>query len=525
MANAIENFMSLSNAKKVTYILLTVMSVGAAVMLFQWANRPQYQVLYANLSQSDAASIMEKLSTSRIPYKVEGGGTILVASDKVYETRLELAGEGLPRGGEVGFEIFDDVGFGISEFTQRINYLRATQGELAKTIGWLSEIENARVHVVVPEKKLFSDEEEPRASVVLKLRAGRKLSQSQVQGIVHLVASSVAGLKPQRVTVIDTDGRVFTRSAEGEEFAALTSSQLDHQRSLESDIERRIQEILEPVVGKGKVIARVSAEVDFKQIEKTEERFDPNSVVVRSEQRNTEKSTGPQVAGGVPGVLSNMPGGEGEKGIQSSPPGSQRQNEVINYEISKTISRIVEPSGVVAKLSVAVLVDGNYEVISNPEGGEELKYSSRTDEEMAKFEDLVRGVIGFNAERGDKVEVVNIPFDTQEQVPDIEGVEKEGVADILLRYIPHLIRYGTIIFMSVILFLFVVRPLISALSKGGSTASPPESALPEALRALERGIEQKALAPTEDMKSHIIELASQDPQQAAQIIKVWLKER
>ncbi len=440
-----------------------------------------------------------------------------------------MAGEGLPAGGGVGFEIFDTTGFGVSEFTQKINYVRATQGELARTIGWLTEIDTARVHIVMPEKRLFaSDQDQTRASIVLKVIPGRRLNSGQVQGIVHLVASSVAGLSPQNVTIVDTGGKMLTKAMDDESGSALTSSQLEYQRSLESDMEGRIQSILEPVVGEGNVIARVSAEVDFTRIEKTEERFDPDGVVVRSEQKSVEKSTGGAMAAGVPGVLSNTPGEGDAQVVKSNPAGSQRQNEVINYEISKVVSKTILPSGIIKKLSISVLLNSKNETTTTDEGEVSSSYVARTEDEMKKFEGLIKGAIGFTSERGDTVAVINIPFESKADLSGMGEIKEEGMIEAVKGYIPYMIRYGTIIFLSIILFLFVLRPLINGIVKGGGgvvVGGPATDALPEALRALEQGIGQKAIAPTTEMKEKVIELARESPQQAAQIIKAWVKER
>ncbi|MBI5599110.1 MAG: flagellar M-ring protein FliF [Deltaproteobacteria bacterium] len=538
MANVVEKFMNLGTGKKATYLVLLAAAIGAAVVLFQWAGAPEYQTLYSNLSEEDAASIVEKLKENRIPYRIEGGGVLQVLAEKLYETRLTLAGAGLPKGGGVGLEVFDKSSFGMTEFAQKVNFVRGIQGELARTIGWLPEVETARVHIVVPEKRLFLEaEDKARASVVLKLKPGRKISSGQVQGIVHMVASSVNGLRPENVSVIDTTGAVFTRTGEAGSAAAATTAQLDYQKSLEKDIEARVQGILEPVVGAGKVIARVSAEVDFKQVEKTEERFDPESVVVRSEQRNKEKITGNGgggfASGGVPGVASNTPaGGQRPAQVLQAPAvsgaESQRQNEVINYEINKVVSRTVEPSGAVKRLSVAVLVDGSYAVTSAAGGKEEKKYVQRGPEDMKKFEGLVRGAVGFSAERGDKVDVINISFEspsagTEEVAAPAGMVEK--IKERLPSYLPVAMRYSTILVLAVFTFLFVLRPLISGIFKGGaSQASTEPYALPEAtMKALEAGLGRGA--STADMRQKVMELAKQNPQQAAQIIKAWVKEK
>jgi flagellar M-ring protein FliF len=246
------------------------------------------QVLYTQLTVEDAAAITSKLREMKVPYSIAGDGTtILVPSSTVYETRLRLASEGLPQGGGVGFELFDQRSFGMTEFVQKLNYRRALQGELARTIMQLAAVHTARVHIVLPEKSLFLDrQEKPTASVALKLIPGRRLSRDQVRGIAHLVASSVEGLDPDDVTIVDTSGQILSRQDENTSFLSQTEAQLTYQQTLEQNLEHRVQTLLERAVGKGKVLVRVTAALDFQHIERTEERFDSDNPAVRSEQRN-----------------------------------------------------------------------------------------------------------------------------------------------------------------------------------------------------------------------------------------------
>ncbi len=523
MANIIDSFIKMNNTKKVVYLILIAAGISAGVMLFQWAAQPEYQTLFSNLSSEDSASIIDELRKRKIPYKVEAGGVIMVPQEDIYETRIELAGSGLPKGGGVGFEIFDKSTFGMTEFTEKVNYLRALQGELSRTISWLSEVEMARVHIVVPEKRVFLENKDTaRASVIVKLRPGRNLRYNQVQGIVHLVSSSVSGLSPENVTIVDTEGNLLTRSTGGN-TGVLSPLQMEYKGMLEKRLESRIQDMLEPIVGAGKVVAKVSADIDFKRVEKTEERFDPDSVVVRSEQRSKEESSGGGAGGGVPGLLSNTPKGKGAKGVAAAIPKSKRQNEVVNYEISKIVSHIVEPSGLIKRLSVAVLVDGSYKTTKTPDGKENKEYLPRSEEEIKKFENLVKNAVGFVSERGDTVEVVNIPFESK---VDLNIGEAEGGANKdYSKYIPAIIRYVTILILSLLLFLFVLRPLISYVLKGGGSAGGLEAGLPEAIKALEEGLGQRSLPSSPaDLKQRVMELAQKNPQQAAKIIKAWVNE-
>ena len=269
-------------------------SIAGLIAVALWTQQPDMQVLFTNLNPEDAAGIVDKLKETKVPYETTGGGaTILVPSAQVHELRLQLATQGLPHGGGVGFEIFDRSSIGMSDFVQKLNYRRALQGELARTIAQMPEIERARVHLATPERRLFSnDENRARASVVVSLRNGQALAKTQVNGIVHLVSSSVEGLQVKDVTVVDGHGRLLSSAAGSDDAAGLTGSQLEYQRTVEKDIETRIQTMLERIVGVNKAVVRVSSILDFRKVETTEEKYDPNSQVVRSEQRGQEKATG-----------------------------------------------------------------------------------------------------------------------------------------------------------------------------------------------------------------------------------------
>ncbi|WDT80113.1 MAG: flagellar basal-body MS-ring/collar protein FliF [Candidatus Manganitrophus sp.] len=311
-------------ARKIALLLILAATVAGGVVLWLWVQKPEFQILYTNLSSEDAASVVAKLKEGRIPYELSADSTaVSVPAERVHELRLQMAGQGLPQGGGVGFEIFDRNSFGTTEFVQKLNYRRALQGELSRTIGQLAEVSKARVHLVVPERTLFSERKEPsRASVVVTLRAGKRLSEGQVQGIIHLVSSSVEGLSPQTVTVVDSHGQILSRPGDESSPVQMTSAQLDYQKHLEKEIEGKIQSMLETVVGTGKAVVRVTSLLDLRQVEHTEEKFDPDTQVVRSEQRAQEQLSGSSASAGssgVPGVLSNVPPGT-QAGPRPGPP-------------------------------------------------------------------------------------------------------------------------------------------------------------------------------------------------------------
>ncbi len=501
-------------------------SVAGLIALALWTQQPDMQVLFTNLNSEDAASIIEKLKESKTPYDTTGGGaTILVPTAQVHDLRLTLASQGIPKGGGVGYEIFDRTSIGMSEFVQKLNYRRALQGELARTIAQMPEVERARVHLAIPERRLFAAEQErPRASVIVSLRNAQMLSKGQVQGVVHLVASSVEGLQARDVTVVDGHGHLLSSTAQ-DETAGLTNTQLEYQRTIEKDIEGRIQSMLERIVGLNKAEVRVSSLIDFRKVETTEERYDPNGQVVRSEQRGQEKANGVNgMSGGVPGVQSNVPPGTEQEPTPTSSNATQTKNETVNYEISRTVSRIVEPIGSIKKLSVAVLVDGTYETpktagdaADKPAGEVVKKYIPRSEEDLKRIEDIVKKAMGYSAERQDQVQVVNVQFGFGPEEPASATVE--AVAETTQPWMPYM-RYvvGALLFL-LILF-FVVRPLIamlgvSSIEATAAEATPP--ALPASVGAVEASLESSA------SRAQIVDMARKNPDGTAVVVKQWLK--
>ncbi len=508
MKNIIENIKGWDTKKKLVFLTLLVIGLSAVILLITWAQSPTYQVLYTNLQPQDAGAIVAKLQEMKVPYKTNAT-SIMVPAEKVYDLRLQLASMGLPRGGGVGFEIFDKVGFGTTEFVQKINLKRALQGELSRTIRSLQEVEDCRVHLSIPEKSIFeTDQEAPSASVLLKLHPGVRLSKKQIVGITHLVSSSVEGLEPENVTIVDDRGNVL--STKEDELAMLTTSQLEYQQAVERDIEKRVIAILEPVVGKGKVRAKARVNIDFTKLEETKEFFDPDGQVVRSEQKLIEQKNTPSPQG-VPGVQSNLPGKRNTLSGSSSA-GSVKQTQTINYEISKIVSHVVNPVGEIKKLSLAVIVDGKYK---KDEKTGKSTYMPRTEEEIANYKELVKGAVGFSEERGDEIKVLNMPFKTE----NIE-LPKSPSADYS-RYIIPAARYATILLLSILAFFFIIRPLMAYLKTQPRRMAPVEPAQGTvAAQELEGPRAVKSLPPTDE----VIEWAKTNPQLAANIIRKWMEE-
>ncbi|HTF99353.1 MAG TPA: flagellar basal-body MS-ring/collar protein FliF [Nitrospirota bacterium] len=517
MADLSEQIRALPMRKLITLLFVAALVITAGILLITWLQKADQQLLYANLSEEDAGAIIQKLNEQKIPYTTSGGG-ITVPADKVYEVRIQLASQGLPAGAGVGFELFDKTSFTMSDFVQKLNYRRALQGELSRTIRSLGAVEQCRVHLVVPEKSLFMQKEEkPKASVLLKLHAGRRLSQNQVQGIVHLVASSVEGLDPNDVSVVNSSGEMLTAAVD--ENLAATTSQMDYQRNYERDMENKVITMLEPVVGKSKVKARVAASFDFTKSEKTEEKYDPDSQVARSEQRSQEKSTG-AVSGGVPGTSSNLPGKQQQPEVRTGTPSvAEKKNETVNFEISKTVSHIISPVGEIKKLSAVVLVDG---VMTAAQGAADKKYTPRSEDDLRQFEDMVKKAVGFSAARGDEVKVVNMPF---EIAPQEETGAAEKASSSFMPMVFLALKYIIPLIALIMLFLFVIKPLMSAVTAPLPMTRQP-AGMPAALPPSAAADMQRQLAPPEQSpRDQLIDWAKKNPKDAANLVKGWLDEK
>ncbi len=493
------------------------------VMVF-WARNEEFQLLYSNLSSEDASAIVTKLKEKRTPYKISAGGdSIMVPSKDVYELRLQLAGEGLPQGSGVGFEIFDKTSFGMTEFVQKLNYQRALQGELARTINQFAEVEQSRVHIVIPEKVLFKeDQKKTTASVILKLRAGKRLKENQVQGIVHLVASSIEGLDAADITVVDMHGNILSGGRDASPAAKMTTSQMEYQQNIEKILESRVQTMLEDVLGRNKAIVRVTTDMDFSQVERMEENYDPDSQVARSEQRTEESSQGAGLPSGIPGVQSNIPGAIPMMQTAGTPPRAQKTSETINYEINKVVRKVIEPVGKLKRLSVAVMVDGSYEETKGEKGEEGRKYIQRNQEDMKKYEDIVKTAIGFNQERGDRVEVTNIPF----EAIDIMAEKREMQAEARRQFWLSVIKYSLIGVVAALSFIFVIRPLLQWLTRIGAEMAPAE--IPKTVAELEAAMAEMPTPPKvtkEEFRNRVHEFTTEHPDRAAELLRKWLRER
>lgn len=523
LESLISNFQALTLGQRIGVVLVLALAIAAIPMLMLVGKEPELVILFSQLDSEDTRAIIQELGKQGVTYEVgEGGNTIQVPAERVHELRLRLASVGLPESAGVGFEIFDRTGIGVTPFTQQMNYRRALQGELARTISQISQVDRVRVHLVIPEKRLFASEQKPaQAAVVLTLKRGNPLSGTQVQGIVHLVASSVEGLDPGQVTVVDNHGEVLSQNS-ADEDAQLTATQIETQRRVEHDLEQRVQTMLDQVLGRDKSVVRVTAPLEFRQIEITEESFDPNSQVVRSENRSQEKviEQGSGAQTGVPGVRSNVPTELKATG-GSGPKEAKRKNETLNYEVNRKVSKIIEPTGAIQRLSIAVLVDGTYKAAEGADGQaedatSEKAYVARSEQEIQNLILIVKKAVGFSEERGDQIEMINVPF----EVPAVQEGEEGMTAGVqaFLATWGGFLKPVLFFFLGVMVLWFVVRPMALNLSKPSAKAVVlPRAGLPATVTEYEAQI-------SETPQDQAVKLAADNPASAAQVIRTWIKE-
>lgn len=542
---------------KIPLLIAAAAVIAIIVALMLWAKSPDYRVLYSNLSDRDGGDIVTQLTQLNIPYRfADTGGALLIPADKVHETRLRLAQQGLPKGGAVGFELLDQEKFGISQFSEQVNYQRALEGELARTIGTLGPVLNVRVHLAIPKPSLFVREQKsPTASVTLALQPGRALDDGQINAIVYMVSSSVAGLPPASVTVVDQTGRLLTQSdSAGRD---LNAAQLKFTNEVENRFQRRIETILAPMVGSGNIHAQVTAQVDFASREQTDEEYKPNQAAnqgaVRSQQVSTSEQLGGTNVGGVPGALSNQPSvtpvapievppatpaaGAGAAtntanaanrpavtttaAKQTATSSNSRHDQTTNFEVDRTIRHTQQQAGMVQRLSVAVVVNYGMDKAGKP--------IALSKEQLAQVESLTREAMGFSTDRGDTLNVVNTPFnatgeDTGNSLP---FWQQQSFFDQLL----NIGRYLLISLVAWILWRKLVRPLMekkqvadkatASVNSIVQTAQASETAkqTKEEL-ALRKKNQQRVSAEVQAQR--IRELADKDPRVVALVIRQWM---
>jgi len=523
-------------------------AIAIIVAMVLWAKQPDYRVLYSNVSDQDGGAIVTQLTQMNIPYRFsDTGGAIEVPADKVHELRLRLAQLGLPKGGAVGFELLDQEKFGISQFSEQVNYQRALEGELARTIETLGPVKSARVHLAMPKPSLFVREQKsPSASVTVNLAPGRAMDEGQISAVVHLVSSAVAGLPPGNVTLVDQSGRLLTQSnTSGRD---LNDAQLKYAADVEGRVQRRIEAILSPIVGNGNVHAQVNAQIDFDNKEQTEEQYHPNGnpseAVMRSRQLNESEQVGGPYPGGVPGALSNQPAPANNAPITANTPqnGQQNQNaqqttststannagprntqrnETTNYEVDRTIRHTKMNVGDVQRLSVAVVV--NYRTLTD---GKPLPLTA---DQLKQIEDLTREAMGFSQQRGDTLNVVNSQFNaTDESAGELPFWQQQAFIDQLMTAG----RWLLVLIVAWILWRKAVRPQLvrreeerKALLENAQTRQMPEEEAVEVRLSKDEQTQQRRAnqrLSAEVMSQRIREMSDNDPRVVALVIRQWM---
>jgi flagellar M-ring protein FliF len=507
-------------------VITGVIAVVAAMGLFSAIGNSKYamSVLFSNLSENDVSRIGDRLKGMSVPYQVSSNGSaILVPEDKVLDARMKLASEGLPSGEGVGFEIFDQQRFGESEFSEQVKYHRAIEGELARTISHLTGVQSARVHLVLPSTTVFSsNDQKASASIALHLKPGWRMKEDQVRGVVHLVASSVRGLNPENVIVVDDEGRRLSEGGDGSgSTTAVTDQNIAIHRQMERAKEEAAQQILDVALGPERSAVRVAANITFATEERTEEQYDPQAVATRSFQIVEERDGKSTITtGGVPGTVSNLPGGEAPLPGDSPGKSVDRRSETRNYEVTKVVRRAVEPVGRIQGLQVAVVVDGYWNVTKN-----QRKFTPRSKAELDRIKEIVASAVGLNATRGDRITIDCMPFAEKPKVKSSEG--SSGLEEIK-NYAAPLIPYlGGGVF--VLLLTFVISYLLQVGSRVAiSVAKAQQSNL-----ALENNsLRAQALAANTGGKSAESEqirllssnLANHEPEVAARVVRNWLTE-
>lgn len=522
--------------------------VAAIAVGVMWSRQPDYKVLYTNLSERDGGAVIQSLQQMNVPYKfAEGGGAVMVPSDKVAETRLRLASQGLPKSGTTGMELMDNQKFGISQFAEQVNYQRGLEGELARSIESIGAVQSARVHLAIPKPTLFVRErQKPTASVVLQLYPGRAVDEGQVAAITHLVSSSVPELTPKSISIVDQHGNLLSGSSD----RSMDATQLKYVQQVEQSYVKRVESILAPILGKDNVHAQVTADVDFASVEHTDESFKPNQdptrAAIRSQQTSESNQQGGSQVGGVPGALSNQPpaaavapvttpqpprqpgqpnppaqANQATQTAEKTGPSNSRRDATTNYELDRTVRHVQQAPGGVKRLSVAVVV--NYRSKVDAKGKPITE--ALTAKELAQIENLTKEAMGFSADRGDSLNVVNSPFTAENnkepevplwKQPQMIDLAKTGVGYVLLALLAVFLWFKV---ARPVLRKYTAPPVPATIESSESSAAdavlppPEEETNPEVLRLAAKYESDLAL---------VRDAAQRDPRLVASVIKTWM---
>ncbi|MCB1939557.1 MAG: flagellar M-ring protein FliF [Rhodocyclaceae bacterium] len=541
LQQTIQNFFDLPGRQKMAMLVALATAIALAVGVLLWSRTQDYAILFSNLEERDGGAIVTALQAQNVPYKfTPGGGAILVPGDRVHDIRLQLAAQGLPRGGMVGFELMENQKLGVSQFHEQINYQRGLEGELSRTIQAIGSVAGARVHLAMPKRTAFlRDDKTPTASVFVNLHPGRNLDTAQVAGIVHLVASSVPNMSNEGVSVIDETGKLLTNKNDPLRAAGLDPTQLRYIEEIEQAYLRRIETILEPLVGKGNFRAQVTADVDFNRVEQTDEVYKPNPAqqqAIRSQQ-SSEMLTRDPTAEGVPGALTNQPPVPATAPITS--PGiagataadgkvlTRNASNTINYEVDRTIQHTTRAMGAIKRLSVAVVVNHRSKTDKNGK----TTTAAPTDAEIERINNLVREAVGFSPDRGDSLNVAASEFaaDLVEETPELPLWKDPEIIDIGKQALRYLLVLAVLAYVA----FGVIKPLMK------SIAPPPRAEDEEETERTAGESDEEGevgedgarttLSPAgqkatsyEAKLERARELARNDPKMVANLVKEWM---
>ena len=525
----------LKSGKKFAVAGLTLVIAGVTIALFLWAGNTNYALLMSNLSPDDSNNIIRILREKHIPFKSDiTGKNISIPQENLYDLRLELATMGLPQSGIVGYEIFDKQLLGTTSFVQRVNQKRAQEGELIRTINTIKGVKRSRVHLALPQKSTFlEDQKKSTASVVVDLEAGVVLSEKQVFGIGNLVARAIEGLEISDVVIMDSSGKTLSKNPT-DSLSAATASQLDFQEKMESDLEKRIEAMLSRILGEGHVVARVTADLDFSQVNETQTMYDNEGAAVRSVEKHNDSMNGTRPGpNGVVGNTANVPG-QPPAANSEVKTATTKSNEVTNYEVPQTVRKMVRSVGSIKRLSVAVVVDGKTVKTVGADQKTVTKVENWPPEKMQEFQEIVAGAVGLDKKRGDTLEIKSMEF-TREDFEEAQRVIAESERK---SYIQNMAIYGVMGLAILLFFLFVVRPFMKWVTE--NTTDSVDTFLPQTIEELET-IQKNTNLPTleevipvlpesmdpvkvegEMIKEKIVTLVDANPHKAALILKEWL---
>ena len=521
-----------------------LLMLGAAIIIavmagvWMWSQTPDYRVLFSNFSDRDGGAIVTQLQQMNVPYKfAEGGGAILVPANQVHDARLRIAAQGLPKGGNVGFELMENQKLGVSQFLEQVNFQRALEGELARSIQSISAVESARVHLALPKASVFvREQQKPTASVMLNLHPGRTLSEQQVSAIVHLVASSVPELPPGNISVVDQNGNLLSDASKSAKANGLDPTQLKYVQEVQQNIVKRVESIITPIVGTNNVRAEATADIDFSNSEQAAETYKPNSPpnqsAIRSQQNSeTGGAAGAANNGGIPGALTNQPAAASTAPITTPVPGATpaaattattsnpaaQKETTVNYEVDKTVRYVTQPMGGVKRLSVAVVV--NYKQTTDKNG--KITATPLTDGQRAQITDLVKEAMGFNKDRGDTLNVVNSPF---------AGVEKQEIVEEPIWKNPTYLQIGKdvgkyILGGALLLYLFfgVLKPLLKKFNEPAPNQRRMDEVEEDDSPLVRPGDPVEIPAHSYQQNLNLAkQLAKDDPKIVANVVKNWV---